>query len=237
MILPASSTCTAPSGCFLVHPAPATNRSFASGRIVCSSCLGARKPVTSVRSAGSSTAMAISSTSALPLLRHTAHACRNRAAETRPRGTRHNCFNPLAVIPARRFNVVCSAEGRNVRVDETSQAVRDRGHHPREPQTLRRHNNRGLGGAPQRLARSRVGGKRACANARPRNTLAVSSPAFATALARADASAATMPMVSAALRRAASSTPAVTTSSECLGKRGAGFISMRKYENGFHILP
>src|ERR1039458_1892803 len=45
----------APSACFLVQPAPATNSNLASGRIVCSSALGACTPVTVVRVGGAST--------------------------------------------------------------------------------------------------------------------------------------------------------------------------------------
>src|ERR1035438_2869773 len=46
----------APSACFLVQPAPATNSNLASGRMVCSSDLGACTPVTVVRVRGASTA-------------------------------------------------------------------------------------------------------------------------------------------------------------------------------------
>ena len=77
---PLRSHVLCPSGCFLVQPAPATNSSFASGRIVCSSCFGARNPVTVVRIAGSSTATC--STVVSPFAQRTPHAFLHPAAET-----------------------------------------------------------------------------------------------------------------------------------------------------------
>ena len=58
MSFSASVTCVWPSACFLVQPAPATNSSSASGRMVCASAAGSRTPVTVVRlqASGSSTA-------------------------------------------------------------------------------------------------------------------------------------------------------------------------------------
>ena len=55
-----------PSACFFVQPAPATKRSFASGRIVCSPEDGARSPTTFVRVAPSAETASFSTAGAAP---------------------------------------------------------------------------------------------------------------------------------------------------------------------------
>ncbi len=46
-----------------------------------------------------------------------------------------------------------------------------------------------------------------------------------------------MPMVSAALKARSEFNARGHSFERVLGKSGAGFIGMRKYENGFHVLP
>ena len=66
MCFSASGTCVWPSACFLVQPAPVTNNSCASGRMVWASAFGSRMPSTVVRLRASGRATGTFSTLAVP---------------------------------------------------------------------------------------------------------------------------------------------------------------------------
>ncbi len=79
--------------------------------------------------------------------------------EPRPRGARDNSFDALAIEPARGFDGICAGEGGNVRVNDSAQSMRHRGHDARKARALRRKDEGGLRGAAESFASGGIGGE------------------------------------------------------------------------------
>jgi len=118
----ASATWICPSGCFLVQPAPVTKRSLASGRMVCSSCFGARMPVTVVRGAGRSTVTC--SIGVFGGLAGEWCVCTGIEKQEPGAGVAgENGFDALTIEPAGGFDGGCSADGCDVGIDDSAETM------------------------------------------------------------------------------------------------------------------